>query len=107
MPDISPDQVLELLRAPRTIYAPDGTKFVLKSVDDRDASTPDAIFSPAFARYEAEGPDDENHFWMFSAVGPRVSDPADLDTPVEWTAKVEVAVGGSRPTERCKSAESE
>ena len=94
MPDRADlEKLMEEIRLPRTIWAPDGTRFIATFVDNQEAKTPE-IFDFGFIRRELRGPDDHNHLWIFSGLGDRVPNPADDDVPEWWTVLADVAMTG-------------
>jgi hypothetical protein len=88
------EELMEEIRSPRTIWAPDGTTFTLTFVDNQEAKTTEEVFDFGFDRWELRGPGDHNHLWIFSALGDRVPNPADDDVPEWWTVLADVAVDG-------------
>jgi hypothetical protein len=90
-PDLK--ELMESLRAPRTIWAADGTRFTATFIDNQEAQTPEEVSDFGFIRWELRGPDDSNHLWIFSARGDRVPNPADDDVPKWWTILADVAMG--------------
>jgi hypothetical protein len=94
MGEMSLSDVDEALRAPRTIFAPDGTRFILIVKVNEDASSVDQLFRSDFVRFESTGPDDQTHEWIFTHLLELVPDPNHEDVPRIWTLKAEVAISG-------------
>jgi hypothetical protein len=90
----SAEWVDEALRARRTIYAPDGTRFSLFVRVNEDAASIDQLFRPDFVRYEVIGPDNEIHVWIFDHLLEVVPDPDHDDVPRLWSFKAEIALSG-------------
>lgn len=100
MGDKSLEQVDAALRAPVTIYAPDGTRFILLVKINEGATSFGQLFRPDFVRYEMTGPDEQAHVWIFNHLLELVLDPDHEDVPRHWTLKAEIALfGWSRLTE--------
>ena len=94
MGDVSSEEVGRALRAPRTIYAPDGTRFILLVKVNEDATSIGQVFRPDFLRYEVTGPDEQVHVWIFNHLLEVVPDPDHEDVPRDWTFKAEIALSG-------------
>jgi hypothetical protein len=94
MGDMNLSEVNELLRAPRKIFAPDGTQFILLVKVNEDASSVDQLFRPDFLRYELTGPNDQSHEWIFTHLLELVPDPGHEDIPRLWSLKAEIAISG-------------
>jgi len=100
MERMSLEQVDATLRAPVTIHAPDGTRFVLIVKVNEQVTSFGQLFRPDFLRYEMTGPDEQAHVWMFNHLLELVLDPEHEDVPRHWTIKAEIALfGWSRLTE--------
>lgn len=100
MGDMSLEQVDAALRAPVTIYAPDGTRFILLVKVNEEVTSFGQLFRPDFVRYEITGPDEQAHVWIFNHLLELVLDPDHEDVPRHWTLKAEIALfGWSRLTE--------
>ena len=83
------------MRQPHTIWAPDGTKFVLTLVPNDDIKSIEQAFDQALlSHWELRGPDENSHLWLANHDGELVSNPSDDDVPKEWTLKAQIAVRG-------------
>ena len=94
MGEMSFEEVDKALRAPRTIYAPDGTRFILLVKVNEDATSVGQLFRSDFVRYEMTGPDEQVHVWIFNHLLEVVPDPDHEDVPRHWTLKAEIALSG-------------
>lgn len=94
MGDMSCEEVGKALRAPRKIYAPDGTQFILLVKVNEDVTSVGQLFRPDFIRYELTGPDEKTHVWIFNHLFELVPDPDHEDVPRHWTLKAELALSG-------------
>ena len=94
MSEITPEQVTEALRKPVTIYAPDGTTFTCRAVDNDDAKSLEDLFRPDFIMFELTGPGDDRHVWLFTHELELLPDPGHADIPRQWTLKAEIALSG-------------
>jgi hypothetical protein len=92
--DMNASDVDEALRAPRAIFAPDGTQFTVSVKTNEDASSVDQLFRTDFLRYELIGPNELNHEWIFTNLLELIPDPSHEDVPRAWTLKAEIAISG-------------
>jgi hypothetical protein len=90
--NLTPDEVLQLLEAPVTIYAPEGTTFRLRRFLNPDATT-EQISEPAelMHRMEVRGPDDEDHLWLATWDG-EFTPMLDDSIPERLTVLAQIAV---------------
>lgn len=94
MGDMSVEEVDKALRAPKTIYAPDGTRFILLVKVNEDATSVGELCRSDFVCYEVTGPDEQIHVWIFNHLLELVPDPSHEDVPRYWTLKAEIALSG-------------
>jgi hypothetical protein len=92
--DMSSVEVDKALRAPRMVFAPDGTRFVLLVKVNEDATSIDELFRSDFLQYELTGPDEQFHVCIFNHLLELVPDPGHEDVPRSWTFKAEIALSG-------------
>ena len=92
MPELTPEEAENTLFAPHTIYAPDGTTFVMRV--ESDPNTPEQVFDSGFISFEVVGPGDRSHRWLAGPQGDFVQDPGDDDVPRLWTVKAQLALSG-------------
>jgi hypothetical protein len=92
MPELSSEEALEILLAPRTIYAPDGTTFTLRLIFDPPSAA--KLFESGEMSYEMRGPRDNDHLWLANSDGYLIPDPSHDDIPSIWSLKVELALTG-------------
>jgi hypothetical protein len=88
--ELNPDEMLEALQRPHTIWAPDGTTFVASMVISEDGGP----FDKGLIRYEVRGPDASDHLWLATDEGDLLANPADDDVPRDWTVKARFALSG-------------
>jgi len=90
--ELTPDEALAMIHAPRTIYAPEGSAFVAQFF--YDAETLEQLHDFGRIRYEVRGPlGKSNHLWVADRNGEFLG-AGDDDVPMEWTLKAEIALGG-------------
>jgi transcriptional regulator with XRE-family HTH domain len=89
---VSPKEVSELVYAPRTVYAPDGTPFTLQLVFD--PPTMKQVFNNGETSYELRGPGDKSHLWLANRDGYILEDPSHDDVPQMWTVMARLALMG-------------
>jgi len=92
MPGMSDEEAHAALFAPKTIYAPDGTTFVVQI--RFDPSTSEEVFDNGLMRYELQGPGEGDHLWLADWMGEILPDPEHDDVPRIWTTKAELALSG-------------
>lgn len=95
MPELTPDEVKQLMEQPQKVWAPDGTTFMIRCVLNDDARSVDQLFDMALqVQYEVRGPDGGDHLWLATWDGTLVPDPGHDDLPRAWTVKAELALDG-------------
>ena len=87
--------MFDLLEAPVTIYAPEGTVFRLRRFINREATgeqvgsgDPTALMH----RLELRGPGDHDHLWLATWDGELIN-PDDQDVPARWSELARIALG--------------
>lgn len=91
----APETLQAELTRPRTIWAPDGTRFDVRIIMNDDVRSPEDLNDMArLLQYEVRGPDDEGHLWLVKWDGEFVANPTDDDVPRHWTTKANIAVNG-------------
>ena len=97
------EEVDKALRVPRTIYAPDGTRFMLLVKVNEDATSVGQLFRPDFVRYELTGPNEQAHVWIFNHLLELDPDPYHEDVlrpgPSRWRSPSPDGVNS--PKKRC------
>jgi len=90
--ELTPEEVNAELFGPHTIYAPDGTTFVVRAV--LDAESVEHVLDPARLQYEVTGPGESgSHLWLANNEGEILDNPAQAD-PVPLTIKARTALQG-------------
>lgn len=94
MGKVSLGDVDRALREPKSIFAPDGTRFTLVAKINEDAMSVEHFFRPDFVGYEVTGPDLQAHVWIFNHLLEVLPDPDHEDVPRLWTLKADIAISG-------------
>jgi hypothetical protein len=95
VPDFDAAEAMRELQDSRTIWAHEGTKFVLRISVNEEASVDRALSGdPSFITYELTGPDDQPYVWLFSMKHELLPDPSHADLDRSWPVLAELALGG-------------
>ena len=85
-------EVLEMLRQPVTIWAPNGWTYEYRLADNLDVKCVDDLFSPGFLRHDVRGPNGETNLWIFDRNLESIPDPSHDDLPRSWPKFMGIAL---------------